>query len=231
MVEFAKRQGWVRVGVFYARSPGGDSLGSRLISSVEDNNLQLVYSRSYLADDVDWQNQDFRPMIAEIGKDSVDAVMIADQLPRGAKLVADMGRMRMNKPIIGCDKFDDRALWEIAGPAANRVYVASAVDPDATTPEFVAFKQRFRRRWNADPGYGASQGYEAFMVLVEAGIESGTADPLVVATTLRAGRWKGLFGEFTFSSSGDVEGRHLSIKRMEDGRFTTVPFEISRNNP
>ena len=224
MVEFAKKRGWKSIGIFYSRSPGGESLASRLIASAEDAGVATVFSRSYLAHDTDWERQDFRPMIAGIRQEQVDAVMIADQLPRGAKLVKDLARMGMDKPIIACDKFDSRALWEIARGAANDLYVASAVDPDAQTPEFLTFKERFHRRWGADPGYGASQGYEALMVLVDAGTESRTADPLIVAATLRAFKWEGLFGEFTFSNSGDVEGRHISIKRMENGKFVTVKF-------
>jgi ABC-type branched-subunit amino acid transport system substrate-binding protein len=224
MVEFAKQQGWNKVGIFYARSPGGESLAPLIQAQTVNKGVEVAFLRSYLARDDDWQEQDFRPMIAEIRKEQFDAVMIADQLPRGAKLVTDLRKMGMDKPIIANDKLDSGELWRLAQQAANNVYVASTVDPSANTPRFLEFKSRFRRRWGQDPGYGASQGYEALMLLADAGEESDSADPLVIATTLRAYKWKGLFGEYEFSQSGDVEGRHISIKLLQNNQFTTVPF-------
>jgi branched-chain amino acid transport system substrate-binding protein len=151
--------------------------------------------------------------------------MVADQLPRAAKLVMDLRKMGMNKPIIANDKLDSGYLWDLAHEAANNVYVASTVDPSATTDRFLEFKRRFHKCWGEDPGYGASQGYEALMMLADAVRESDSADPLVVASTLRAyNKWKGLFGKYGFAQNGDIEGRHISIKRLENDHFTTVPF-------
>jgi ABC-type branched-subunit amino acid transport system substrate-binding protein len=224
MVEFAKRKGWNKIGVFYARSPAGESLAPQITAQTVNKGVEVDFLRSYLARDEDWEEQDFRPMIAEIRKDQFNAVMIADQLPRAAKLVMDLRKMGMDKPIIANDKLDSGLLWDIAHQAANNVYVASTVDPSATTPRFQEFRQRFRKRWGEDPGYGASQGYEALMLLAEAGRDSDSADPLVVATTLRAYTWKGLFGDYEFSQNGDIEGRRITIKELKDGQFTTVPF-------
>ena len=44
----------------------------------------------------------------------------------------------------------------------------------------------------------------------------------MVSTTLRQATWNGLFGEFTFAPNGDVVGRDVSIKKMQDGVFHTV---------
>ena len=224
MVEFCKQQGWNKVGVFYARSEGGESLAPLIEAQTVNKGVEVVFLRSYLARDGDWEEEDFRPMIAEVRKDQFDAVLIADQVPRAAKLVMDLRKMGMDKPIVANDKLDSGMLWDIAHQAANDVYVASTVDPSSIQPRFLQFKERFRKRWGQDPGYGSSQGYEALMMLAEAMRESDSADPLVVATTLRAYKWEGLFGEYEFTQGGDIEGRHISIKRLQNGQFTTVPF-------
>jgi branched-chain amino acid transport system substrate-binding protein len=166
--------------------------------------------------------RDFRPLIAEAVNEDFDGIMIADELPRAAKLVLDLERMGIKKPILGSDKMDSPELWRIAGTAADSVYVASAVDPAASSPEYVAFKERFRKHHGTEPGYGGSQGYEALMLVADAAIASKTADPLIMATTIRLNSWKGLFGEFSFTREGDVVGRSISIKRMQNGDFITV---------
>ena len=118
---------------------------------------------------------------------------------------------------------DSPQLWEIAGQAADGLYAVSAVDTSTQTPEYNAFRQSFSKRYGAEPGYGASQGYESVRLLVDAVLESKSADPFVLATTLRVGKWKGIFGPFSFSREGDIVGRTLSTKRMNAGIFASVP--------
>jgi ABC-type branched-subunit amino acid transport system substrate-binding protein len=223
MVRFAKSQGWKKVGLFYSRSQMGESFAPQASAEASEQGVEMVFMRSYIARERAWNREDFRPMIAELAQDDFDAVLIADQLPRAAKLVIDLRKMGIKKPIIGNDKLDSVTLWNLAGVSANNLYVASVMDPSSTTARYTAFRDRFRKKWGQDPGYGASQGYEALKLLCEAGEESGSADPLVVATTLRAYPWPGLFEEFRFSRNGDIQGRQITIKRLQDGKFTTVP--------
>jgi branched-chain amino acid transport system substrate-binding protein len=223
MTKFAAGRGWKNIGVYSARNAEGESMEHELIEAASENGLNLVFSRSYLPYEERWEEMDFRPLIATEARETVDGIMIADQLPRGAKLITDLRKMGINVPIMASDKLDSELLWEEAKEAANNVYVASAVDPDSTGPAFLCFKESFVRRWGQNPGYGASQGYESFWLLMNAIWESDSAEPIIVATTIRDGKWKGLFGDFSFTPEGDIEGRHISIKRQENGRLTTVP--------
>ena len=169
-----------------------------------------------------WQRQDFREMIGTFREAQFDAIMLADQLPWAAKLLMDMDLMGVSQPVIATDKLDSMQVWQYASTAANNLYVASTVDPASTEPAYVAFRERFRKRFGVPPGYGATQGYESMMLLINAITKSGSADPIVVSTTLRTNPWMGLFGEFSFDADGDVVGRSISIKRQQDGKFTTV---------
>jgi branched-chain amino acid transport system substrate-binding protein len=195
----------------------------QFLENAREEKLHIAFCRSYLPHAN--KTRDFRPLIAEAMAEDFDAIIIADELPRAAKLVLDIERMGVKKPILGSDKMDSAELWQIAGEAASNVYVASAVDPSASTPEYLAFKERFKRLHGVEPGYGGSQGYEALMLLADAAIASKTVDPLILATTIRLNSWRGLFGEFSFTREGDVIGRRISIKRMQNGKFTTVYSE------
>jgi hypothetical protein len=60
-------------------------------------------------------------------------------------------------------------------------------------------------------------------LLAKAMLASNTADPLIVATTLHCTKsWAGLFGGFSFDGEGDVLGREIFIKHMENGNLDTV---------
>lgn len=226
LVRFAGRQGYKKIGVLYARTEYGDSLAPFFVSAATDAGIQIAFYRSYLTSD-----PDFRPIVAGIREENFDAVMIADQVPRAAKLIADLVQMGVSQPILGSDKMDSDLLWDISGQASNNVYVASAEDPSAVNPQYEDFKQRFRSRFGISPDYGATQGYSALMLLAHAVLASDTADPLIVSTTLHCAKsWKGFFGDFSFNDEGDVLGREIFIKHMQNGNLNTVAL-LRENQP
>lgn len=221
LADFAVSRGWKRVGALYGRADHGESAMKQFLTATGRAGLAVPFMRSFFHGLV-WQRQDFREMIGTFREQEFDAIMLADQLPWAAKLLMDMDLMGVTQPILATDKLDSMQVWQMASTAANNLYVASAVDPSSTEPAYVDFRERFRKRFGVPPGYGASQGYEAMKLLIDAITKSGSADPIVVSTTLRTNPWQGLFGEFTFDAHGDVVGRSISIKRQQDGKFTTV---------
>lgn len=222
IVHFAKQQQYAKVAILYARTALGESLGPSLVSQAAKQRIQVTFYRSYLPLEGS-HRQDFRAMISELNQNTFDAVFVADELPRAASLVSDLRRMGIRQPILGGNQLDSPELWQIAGQAAEGIYSVSAGDTTTPTPDYVAFRQSFSKRYGAEPSYGASQGYEAVHLLVQAVLESKSADPLVLATSLRVGKWKGIFGPFSFTHEGDIVGRGLSAKRMNDGIFAIVP--------
>jgi branched-chain amino acid transport system substrate-binding protein len=224
LARFAREQKWPRVGVLFGRTENGESASEQFLTVASALDITVPLTESFFHEP-DWSAQDFRPMLAGVRAEQFDALMLADELPWAAKLLVDMGRMGVTEPVLATNKLDSSDVWSLAQGAADRLYVASAVDPESTIPAYLGFRDRFRRRFSAEPSYGASQGYEAFMLFVNACLQSDSADPLVVATTLKTNKWKGLFGEVSFNPDGDVVGRVVSIKHPQNGTFHTVAVE------
>lgn len=224
LAHFAARQGWTRLGVFYGRFEQGEALASWFPLYAIRDGLTPVYYRSYLPAR-DYRRQDFRALLATMRTEATDAILLADQLPWAAKVLVDMQAMGFTQPILAGDKLDSSEAWRLAGTAANNLYLSSAVDPESTAPEFLAFRRRFFNRFKSNPGYGSTQGYEAFNLFVKAAERSQSVDPVVIATTLKTNEWRGVFGPFTFDTDGAIQGRRVIIKRMKDGVFTTVGTE------
>jgi ABC-type branched-subunit amino acid transport system substrate-binding protein len=224
LASFALEQKWPHVGVLFGRTDHGESASAQFLVAASQMNVTVPLAESFFHDP-DWRLQDFRPMLAGVRAKQFDALFLADELPWAAKLLGDMATMGVTQPVLATNKLDSSDVWSLTQGAANNVYVASSVDPESTIPAYLSFRERFRRRFNAEPSYGASQGYEAFMIFVNACLLSNSADPLVVATTLRTNKWNGLFGEVSFTPAGDVVGRVVSIKHMQNGTFHTVAVE------
>jgi ABC-type branched-subunit amino acid transport system substrate-binding protein len=207
----------------YARTDHGETASRAFIAHMAQRGVRLAFLRSYHPVKGDWRSRDFRQLAAEIRSIGFDALMVADALPAGGKLIHDLVRMGVTQPILATDKLDPEGLRQIAGEhAARNVYSATAFDPSAATAEYQAFRRNFVKRYNYEPSYAAAQGYEAFMLTAHAHHASRTAAPLVLATTIRlAPSWTGLFGNYSFRNDGDMNGRRIAIARIGDRGMQT----------
>ncbi len=248
LANYALARDWNRIAVLFGRSDHGEDASSAFLTvakevkntvpidqlalpdpKVSDATLAVAIVQSFFHEP-DASHEDFRPGLAAVRTQSFDAVMLADDLPWAGKLIVDMSAMGITQPILATNKLDSSDTWGAAGAAGNNLYVVSAVNPDSTRPQYVAFRERFKKRFGVEPGVRRESGVRHVHAYARAVVKSGSADPLVVATTLRTNTWPDqLFGEVSFAPNGDVVGRTASIKHLQDGVFRTVPNANEKN--
>lgn len=222
IADFAKEQQYKRVGVVYARTEDSTETSNHVISGLRAAGIDVPVVRSYST----WSDRDrpdYRPMAAGFIGQSLDAIVLADTLPRAANVIDDFAALGYKGPILGTDKLESTALAPEAGPAASNVYVASTVNPAVEGRGPVdSFRKQFHERWGVEPGYLAMRGYESMELFIHAVLASESADPTVLATTLRTRTWEGLSGSYSFDASGNVVGRAIAIKRLHRGQFEVL---------
>jgi len=219
--------------MLFGRADHGDLASAQFLATAEELGVAVPIVRSYFHAHGarDQREQDFRPLIAEIQQYQFKSLMLADELPWAAKLIVDLKRMGVTVPLLSTYKLESADLYPAlqaygAPDAADNLFVGSPIDTSATTPEYLAFRSRFIRLFKHPPSADAAQGYEALKLFVRAAQRSGSADPVVVATTLKTNKWPGgLFGEVAFHPNGDIIGRRVEIKHFQDGVYTTVGSE------
>jgi branched-chain amino acid transport system substrate-binding protein len=223
LARFAETRGFKRVGILYARTDHGETASRAFITHAERHDVRTAFLRSYHQGKGDWRTRDFRQLAAEVRGFEFDALLVADALPAGGKLIHDLVRMGVTQPILTTGKLDPEGLRRVAGEhAARAVFAATAFDPSSTTAEYASFRERFVKRFGADPNYAAAQGYESFMLAAHACQASRTAAPLVLATTIRlTPAWNGLFGTYGFRHDGDIAGRRIAITHLGDRGLQT----------
>jgi branched-chain amino acid transport system substrate-binding protein len=183
--------------------------------------LVISFSSSYLPSEAYRQN-DFRLLLAATNDRPTDAILLADQLPLAGNMLLDMQELGMKLPVLSGDSLDSSVTWNIAGKSAERLRFAGFVDPESKEPAYAAFRERYRRRFGSPPGYSGAQGYAALMLLAQAVERSRSTVPIVVGTTIRTNTWDGIFGKVSFGNDGQIEGRKVIIKHIENGHIVPV---------
>ncbi len=223
----ALEEGWTRVGVVFARSDLGTSLERTLEQTLAGMRVvcggavaragTVAFRISYALDE-----DDFRPLFAQLHERRFDCLVVADHLPRAAVLIRQLRAAGFEQPVLGTIGIDSPRLWRQAGAAAEGVTVASAFALAASGEGTMAshLVAAHRARFGSPPDFQTAQGYEALRLLAQAIERGGSAVPSRVAATLRhGGRFQGLWGRVGFDRYGAVAGKRIFLKEVHGGAF------------
>ncbi len=124
-------------------------------------------------------------------------------------------------PKIGGDGWDSPQLFTLAGSGAalRDCYMSSHFAPDDQDPAVKQFVERYRKRYNAEPGSMSVLGYDAFLLLHDAIGRAKSADPKAIKDAINATRgFRGVTGVITLDENRNPKKDAVMLV-PEDGKF------------
>lgn len=107
-------------------------------------------------------------------------------------------------PKLGGDGWDSPQLFSLAGSAAALAdcYMSSHFAPDDTEPVIKNFVERYRAKYNAEPGSMCVLGYDAYLLLYDAIGRAGSADPRKIKDAINGTKgFRGVTGVITLDEN------------------------------
>lgn len=190
---------------------------------------------------IDKTAQDFETVLAEIKQARPDVVYFGGAVAnKAALIVRQMRSMGISAAFMGPDAIADTSLIDLAGPAADGVYVTwVGAPPDQLTSDLgQSFYAAFKHRYNEEPEAFARPGYDAAQVLIAAmqslamqspAMQSPVIDRASVLAYVSAGtEFEGTVGTFKFDHNGDTSVTLVSGSRVQNGTFQFARLLIER---
>jgi branched-chain amino acid transport system substrate-binding protein len=228
MAEYAARQGYERIGIYYIRSDYGRNLANAFEERANDLGLTIPVRQSYEPSEAGG-SESFGPALRGWSDVGLDAIFLAGEVPSAARAIVAAREQGVSAPIIGGDAMSSGELISVAGSAAEGTVVATAFHADEPRPEVRHFTAAFEKRYGAPPDAGSALGYDVVRLLATAIERAGTALPDSVAAALHALHdWKGVTGSFTFDSAGNLVGRPIAKMVVRHGAFEYLPDSAAR---
>lgn len=219
MAEYAARQGYRRVAIYYVRN----RYGRALANAFEERALQLgveIPARSSYDSDVRVRQLTLQPEVARWRHLEPDALFLAAEVPAAGHLVRAFREAGVDLPVIGGDAMSSEALIRIGGEATEGTVVGSIFHPGRPDPEVRRFVERFRERHGRRPDVSAALGYDAVRLLAHAMRRAPTAAPGDVALALHGvEEWDGVTGGVAFDSAGNRVATPVVLTVVRDGEF------------
>jgi branched-chain amino acid transport system substrate-binding protein len=172
---------------------------------------------------------DFSRQLRMVQNAKVDGLVIWGEYPEAGLILKQMRAMGMKQAVFGSSRTAYPQLLKIAGPAAEGYVVACAMNPARDDPKWVAFRDKYRERYKADPDSYAAYGYDGMNILIsaieKAGLNRGRI--MEVLRNYEQKQFDGVAGHYAFDYALHNIAP-ITLGRVEDGKFvywTAPPTE------
>jgi len=191
-------------------------LTANITKFAKENNKVKIVAHEYITPG----DSDFTAVLTKLKRINPDAIYMGVYQPEGSKMIQQARKLGMNNAFITEDAVYHPKFLEVAGPAAEAVYLTFAKSPD--TPEKEQFIKTYKAMWDVKAvGTYAYFSYDAGMMALAAIEKAGTTKGDVLQKTIRGNTWPGVTGEIKFDEHGDRKLAHI-VWVVKDNQF--VPY-------
>lgn len=164
------------------------------------------------------QNQvDFSAAVLRAKQSNADVVFCYTNEEESARLLRELRKQGVNKPIVGETVLTSQKVIELAGDAANGAVAHVGLTVDAPLPAMRAFRAKFEKEYKYIPDHNGIKGYSGVYVLKSAIEKVGKLDRKAVAKALHglkvsAAKEPGVIMDATFDNNGDIDRESFLVE-------------------
>ncbi len=176
---------------------------------------------------------DFTIQLERLKASRLDAVVHWGDAEDSAAILNQMRKMGMQQPYFCSDRTVSPEFVRLAGANAEGVIAGYPWNPDRRDPKYLAFKERFRKRFGDDPETYASHAYDGLNMILWA-IQNAGLNRAKIRDLLayRNEPFHGVTGDIRFSAVLDDIGE-VFLAKYEGGRwkyYSREDMQIPKGN-
>lgn len=206
---FSERKGFKRLAVLYADT----DYGAGMI-----NEFKVNFPKERVLFTIPFERglPDFRPTIARLRQNNVEAIFVVLYPEDGKRLFLQMREADFQIPIIGTATLEDPTIIESSGKL--KVYFASPLPLDPSSSIRKEFNTSYEKRFGEKPGTLSDMGYDAASLLGKALISAHGDSQATASTVRKTNHYQGVSGLLSIDDQGDVH-KSFGIKTIKQGAF------------
>ncbi|MGU7778606.1 branched-chain amino acid ABC transporter substrate-binding protein [Burkholderia sp. PU8-34] len=165
---------------------------------------------------------DFRAILTKIKGENPDAIMYGGEDATGGPFAKQSRQLGLRAKILAGDGVCTNKLSDLAGDATDNVICSQAGMALEKMPGGQEFETKFEKRFGQPTQIFAPFTYEAVYIIVDAMKRSNSTDPSKILAAMPSTDYKGLIGETTFDSKGDLRHGVISLYNYKRGKKTLL---------
>lgn len=205
-----------RVAVVDDRTAYGQGLIDEVVKAVKAAGGEVV-GREYTTD----KSTDFTAIMTSIKAKKPDVVVFGGMDPQAAPMVRQMRTLGMKTHFMGGDGMQSAEFLKLAGNSAEGAIGSSPGLPLEKMPGGADFTKRFGEKFGKVQIY-APFSHDAAVVLIQAMLRAGSAEPAQYLPELGKTQVDGVIGPIAFDDKGDLKDGPVTLYQVKDGKWQAV---------
>jgi branched-chain amino acid transport system substrate-binding protein len=165
---------------------------------------------------------DFRAILTKIKGENPDAIMYGGMDATGGPFAKQARQLGLRAKVLAGDGVCTSSVATLAGQAADNIVCSQAglgIDQMAGGKEFEA---KYTKRFGHPVQLYAPYTYDAVHIIVAAMKRVNSTDPAKIVAAMPETDYKGIIGETSFDSKGDLKRGVISLYGYKDGKKTFI---------
>ncbi|MGV2293354.1 branched-chain amino acid ABC transporter substrate-binding protein [Trinickia sp. YCB016] len=162
---------------------------------------------------------DFRAILTKIKGENPDAIMYGGMDATGGPFAKQAKQLGLRAKVLAGDGVCTDKLADLAGEATDNVVCSEAgrsLEKMGKAGE--EFQAKFQKRFGQPIQIYAPFTYDAVYIIVDAMKRAGSTDPAKIVAAMPTTDYKGVIGETTFDSKGDLQHGVISLYNYKGGK-------------
>lgn len=163
-------------------------------------------------------DRQFGPMISSLKADNPEAIYASGYFFTAGPLVSQLRAAGITAPVIGQEGYDSEKFIEIAGAAAEGVYITTSLDRDSASPVTKAYLADFKKAVGSGSDMVAASTYSATFIAIEAMKKAGSSNREAIRDAIANGTFETPIGKLTFNDLHEVN-KDVQVQIVKDKAF------------
>lgn len=213
---YAAKTGIKRVAVVDDRTAYGQGVAGVFKSIAQRNGIQVV-DEQFTTD----KATDFMAILTAIKSKNPDLIFYGGMSPQAGPMLRQMEQLGLaNVKLYGGDGICDQEIIKLSGGAKtlNNVVCAEGGVSLAKMPGGTDWKRRYDAKFPGQFQVYSPYVYDAVMVLADAMVRAGSADPKVYTAKIGETNYRGVTTQVQFESNGELKNPAMTLYVYKDGK-------------
>ena len=165
---------------------------------------------------------DFRAILTKIKGENPDAIMYGGMDATGGPFAKQAKQLGLRAKVLAGDGLCSEKLSELAGDAAQNVVCSQAGMALERMTGGKNFEEKYLKRFGDPVQIYAPFTYDAVYIIVDAMKRSDSVEPAKIVAAMPNTDYRGVIGETTFDSKGDLKHGVVSLYTFKAGKKTLL---------
>ena len=165
---------------------------------------------------------DFRAILTKIKGENPDAIMYGGSDATGGPFAKQARQLGLRARVLAGDGLCTDKLSDLAGDATDNVVCSEAGLALEKMVDGKAFEAKYEKRFGQPIQIDAPFAYDAVYIIVDAMKRAQSVNPAKILAAMPGTDYKGVIGETTFDSKGDLKHGVISLYTFKAGKKTLL---------